>query len=145
MHTCASRCTVSPALRPGLPWVFFNDVAMRRPGGVGVDPQVNLDTGSTINDFARVWLGLIKAPRAGEVSFHAEADNGLRLRLGGKLIIDGWTKPARDGAFAFERKDELVPLELHFFQLGGTAHLRLYWSWQGHPRELIPPAALWHE
>ena len=128
----------------GLAWVFFNDVAMRRPAEMGVDRQIRLDTGNTINDYARVWIGRVRAPRAGEVTFHAEADNGLRLWLGGRPVLDGWSKPVREGTFAFARKGQRVPLLLHFFQLGGTAHLRLYWSWPGHPRELIPASALWH-
>ena len=151
LRLCPLLALCAPALaaqaqspRPGLPWVFFNDVAMRRPANVGVDTQVNLDTGKGIHDFARVWMGLVKAPVAGNVTFHAEADNGLRLWLGGRLILDGWATPARAGTFAFRVKGERVPLKLHFFQLGGTAHLRLYWSWQGHPRELVPPTAFWH-
>ena len=134
-----------PFSQAGLAWVFFHDAAMNRPDGTGVDGQVDLDTGSEINDYARVWLGQIKAPITGPVTFTAEADNGLRLWIGGATVIDGWSEDgAREGAFTFPTEGALLPLWLHFYQLGGTAYVRLYWSWENHPRELIPADAFWH-
>jgi hypothetical protein len=130
--------------RPGLVWVFFNDAAARRPAGSGVDGQINLDTGSEIQDYARVWLGQIEAPVAGEVTFHAEADNGLRLHIAARRVIEGWVQPVREGRFPFARAGERVPFRLDFYQDGGVAHVRLYWSWPGHARELVPASAFWH-
>ena len=85
------------------------------------------------------WLGVIRAPISGEVTFHAEADNGLRLWLCGDLIIDGWSeKGQRNGIFSFQNQDAMVPIRLEFYQLGGDASMKLFWSWPGHSLELIP-------
>lgn len=132
------------AFQPGLVWVFFNDVGMRRPADMGIDPQVALDTGTTIRDYARIWLGWIKAPEAGPVTFLAEADNGLRLWLGDNLALDGWSAPTREGTFVFTRQDELVSFRLAFHQDGGTAHVRLRWRWRDRPAELVPASAFCH-
>lgn len=133
----------SDDLRPGLLYVQFHSTTLSRPASSGVDAQVNHDTGSAINDCSRLWLGAVRAPASGELTFVAEADNGCRLNVGGKLLIDGWSRSAREGRL-MAREGEWVPLRLEFFQDKGTAHMRLYWSWTGHARELIPASAFHH-
>ena len=125
--------------QPGLPYVFFNDAAMKRPARTGLDPQVNLDTGNTINDFAQHWTGRIAAPCAGPVHFRAEADNGLRSWIAGRLVIDASSEQGnQEGSATFAQEGALVPFECEFFQSSGVAFARLYWCWEGHPWELIP-------
>lgn len=130
----------------GLPWVFFNATDFSRPDNdVGVDAQVNLDTGNTFNDYSRFWSGYLKAPASGEITIVAEADNGLRLALNKKLVINGWEEgSAREGKVTV-KEGEYLPLQLEFIQDGGTASLRLYWKWEGHTRELIPSSAFFHD
>jgi hypothetical protein len=131
------------SVRPGLAYVQFHSAALSRPASNGVDAQINHDTGSSINDYSRLWLGAVRAPISGELTFVAEADNGCRLTVGGKLLIDGWSRSAREGRLVV-REGEWLPLRLEFFQNKGTAHMRLYWSWAGHARELIPASAFHH-
>ncbi|MBI5685886.1 MAG: hypothetical protein HZC54_12505 [Verrucomicrobia bacterium] len=128
---------------PGLVYVQFHSAALSRPASSGVDAQVNLDTGSTINGYSRLWLGAVQVPAGGELTFSAEADNGCRLTVGGKLLIDDRSSAVREGRLMVWQ-GELLPLRLEFFQNGGTAHMRLYWSWAGHARELIPANAFHH-
>src|SRR5258707_790590 len=79
------------SLGHGLPWVFFNATDFTRPDNdVGVDAQINLDTGNNFNDYSKFWSGYLKAPSSGEITIMAEADNGLRLALNKKLVINGW-------------------------------------------------------
>lgn len=133
----------SDDLRPGLVYVQFHSAALSRPASSGIDAQVNHDTGSTINDYSRLWLGTVRVPASGELTFVAEADNGCRLTVGGKLLIDGWSQSTREGRLMV-RGGEWLPLQLEFFQDKGTAHMRLYWSWAGHARELISASAFHH-
>ncbi|MCP4639319.1 MAG: hypothetical protein GY851_02745, partial [bacterium] len=142
-----SVCVADPVdPQSGLIRVFFDDIAMSRPNSMAVADRIDLDTGTTINDCAYVWMGYVVAPVAGEMTFFAEADNGLRLFLDGKAVIDGWGEGlAREGEFRFAAEGEAVPLRLTHFQFGGSAHMRLYWSWPGHPRELIPADAFRHD
>ena len=131
--------------QPGLVWVFFNGSNLTRPGDTGVDARVELDTGTAINDFSRVWTGRIAAPVQGRVAFTAEADNGCRVWIGDSLIIDGWAEDGpREGVFSFDDTGKAFPIRIEFFQNGGTAHMRLFWEWEGHARELIPAAAFSH-
>ena len=131
--------------QPGLVWVFFNGSNLTRPGDTGVDARVELDTGTAINDFSRVWTGRIAAPVQGKVAFTAEADNGCRVWIGDSLLIDGWAEDGpREGVFSFDDTGKAFPIRIEFFQNGGTAHMRLFWEWEGHARELIPAAAFSH-
>lgn len=140
-----SAATATPdRLEPGLAWVFFNDSDFRRPAATGVAAQVDFDTGRATNDYSQVWLGWLKSPITGEVTFSAEADDGVRLRLGTDLVIDGWGLGKSRHGTARTQAGEWLPLRLEFFQAGGTAHLRLHWSWDGHAREIVPGSALAH-
>lgn len=129
--------------RPGLVSVYFLSANLTRPHELSLHPQVNHDTGTTINDYSQLWLGSLQVPTDEEIVLAAEADNGCRLSLDGKTVIDGWSGPAREGKITAHARQRL-PLRLEFFQNGGTAHMRLYWSWRGHPRELVPASAFSH-
>lgn len=140
----AALCAAGDAYEPGLAWVRFNGADFTRPWDVGVDRQIAMDTGRTIDGYSELWLGRIRTPVDGTVQFSAEADDGLELWIGDQLVISGWglDRP-REGSLSVQA-GQLLPVEVRYFQSGGTGHLRLYWSWSGHPRELIPAAALWH-
>lgn len=128
---------------PGLVSVYFLSADFTRPGELSRPEQVNHDTGTTIRDYSQLWLGGLQLPTADPITLTAEADNGCRLLMDGKMVIDGWATPVREGRIA-AKLGQVLPLRLEFFQNGGTAHMRLYWSWPGHARELIPATACSH-
>lgn len=134
---------LTAAAQPGLVSVYFLSANFTRPNEVTRHPQVNHDTGTTINDYSQLWLGALQVPTGEELTLSAEADNGCRLILDGKPVIDGWSSPVREGKVVAHTGQRLA-LRVEFFQNGGTAHLRLYWSWRGQPRALIPASAFSH-
>ena len=70
---CVAASAEEPSLKPGLPWVQFHSPDFTRPAESGVDRQINLDTGRTIDGYSRIWMGLFKPPASGRVSLAAEA------------------------------------------------------------------------
>lgn len=129
---------------PGLPWVRFNSRAFSRPLDTGMAERIDVDTGTTFNDYSQIWLGVIEIPTDQPITFSAEADDGLRLILDGELVIDGWaTGGVRRGTFRAEAGRRL-PLRLEYLQDGGVAYLRLFWQWQGHDLEPIPASVFFH-
>src|SRR5262245_55333721 len=72
--------------QPGLATVMFENIEFKRPTGLEVMPQVNVDTGLKVNDYSRIWIGQIRSPIDGQVDIFTEADDGLRLSIGGKKI-----------------------------------------------------------
>lgn len=133
-----------PGYEAGLAWVRFNSAAFSRPAGVGVDSQVNIDTGTSIFDYSQIWLGYVRVPTGAEVTIEAETDDGLRLYIGDECIIDGWYLGGQRSGTLTADKDELLPLRLEYYQNGGQAFMRLYWSWPCRQKELIPAYAFSH-
>lgn len=128
---------------PGLQFVMFNDTALQRPAFLGVDTQLNM-TLTGYNDCSRLWIGQITFPVTGEIAFDAECQQGLRLHIGGRLVIDGWGPDRLRRGSVKAQAGETLPLRLEYYHLGGEAFLRLKWSWQGHAAELVTPSALSH-
>lgn len=141
--SCAAVAAEEPP-KPGLVSVMFESTDFTRPTGLTVMEQVNVDTGWKINDYSRIWIGQIKPPVSEPIEVFAEADDGLRLSIGGKQTIDGWGENTpRSGTFE-GRQGELLPLRLEYYQQGGAGFIKLYWSWSGKPRQLIPASAFFH-
>jgi hypothetical protein len=125
----------------GLPWVKYSSTDFRKVADLGVDSKIDIDIGTAEKDYSQIWIGMIKCPTDRKITVTAEADNGLRLFIGDEMIIDGWDEHgARRGTFT-AKKNKILPLRLEYFQDGGVAYLRLYWSWKGRLQELIPDSA----
>jgi len=149
-------------LRPGLVFMFFDDGGFARPGshgldarikshGVlseiashGVDARIDLDM-QGIDGFSQLWIGRLRFPVDGEVTFSAEADDGVRLYLGDQCVIDGWGKDRPRAGKARAAAGQMLPIRVEYFQSGGESYLRLSWQWPGHAREPVPDAAFWHD
>ena len=44
----------------GLPWVRFNSSQFTRPRDTGISERIDVDTGTTFNDYSQLWVGLIE-------------------------------------------------------------------------------------
>ncbi|MEU6525407.1 LamG-like jellyroll fold domain-containing protein [Streptomyces sp. NPDC046924] len=121
-------------------------------GGTLLEPQINFSgltstfeelTGKTEHTTAR-WTGQIEAPRTDDYMFHAIGDNGFRLFIDDKPVIDHWepdwdkeqtSKPIRLTA------GERLTFRLEMFQDFGGANMFLRWSSPTTPRQLVPESA----
>jgi hypothetical protein len=121
---------------PGLVGTWFGEDDLSNPKDPDSLDRVDKDWGSEHgNTWSVRWYGHIVAPVTGEVTFTAEADNGMLLKIDGQTVISGWDEDAaRSGTFAMN-KGALYPLTLSYYNKGGgDAYLRLYWSWQDKQR-----------
>ncbi|MCB1305750.1 MAG: hypothetical protein KDK37_15790 [Leptospiraceae bacterium] len=73
--------------------------------------------------------GSVQVNRAGSYSFITRSDDGVRLRIDGKLVIDQW-RPM--GITEYSATLSLTPgvhsVQLEYFEQGGGAHLELLWK-----------------
>jgi hypothetical protein len=129
---------------PGLAWVRFDSSDFSRPRDTGMAEQINVDTGTSFNDYSQLWVGLIELPTDAPVTFSAEADDGLRLLLNRQTVIEGWgLGTQRQGRWQGPNGSR-IPMRIEYFQNGGVGHLRLFWEWPGQARELVPATAFRH-
>ncbi len=76
------------------------------------------------------WSGKLKAPKSGRYKIGVEGNDGYRLYLDGRLIIDNWKKQSFQTTlkeFAFEAGKE-YDLKLEFFESSGNVKFNLVWD-----------------
>lgn len=107
------------------------------PTLVRTDPTINFDwnDGSpsprvSTDNFAVRWTGRIQPPLTDTYTFHTETDDGIRLWVNNKLLIDKWNvQPEAE----WTAKIDLVAgrqydVRMEYFENQGVALARLLWS-----------------
>jgi hypothetical protein len=142
-----SRQSAVESFSPGLSGTYFNKADFRDPDDeVDVLSNLNQDWGdSKGNDWSARWKGSIEAPHSGEVAFTAEATDGLRLKIGNQIVIDGLSKYGARSGKAVMKKGEKTAITVEFTSAEGKAALVLSWSWPGQAQTIVPTASLSHK
>jgi len=82
-------------------------------------------------DFYSVrWTGKLKAAESGKLKIGINGNDGYRLYLDNKLVIDNWKKLSRQtivADYTFE-KDKEYDLRIEYFEPAGNAVLSLLWN-----------------
>ena len=111
--------------------------------GTGIPPGTALTTGDT---FSTRWSGEIEAPETADYNFVSTTDDGVRLWVCGKLVVDAWS----DGATSNQRSASPVPLtagqrcevRMEYYENGGGAVAKLQWDYAGYRTHVIPQKQL---
>jgi hypothetical protein len=149
--------------RPGLIAEFFNIgkpmeefptvTVERKPDLRRIDRQINYEQtsdtfpGTNMADHFYVrWTGKIKIPRDGKYTLFTESDDGSRLWIDGKVVVDN------GGLHAMEEKSGDVDLKagehdikVELFENDGNVGCKLSWESQGTAKEILPEGALIHK
>jgi beta-glucosidase len=140
----------------GLLGEYFNNVQLTgKPVATRVDKELNFrwtlySPHPDINyDFYSVrWTGRIKSPESGIFKIGLDGNDGYRLYLDGKLMIDNWKNQSYTTSlidYYFE-KDKEVDIKVEFFESSGSVWLRLIWNmgvvndWQKKIEEAVETA-----
>ncbi|GAB1370595.1 glycoside hydrolase family 3 protein [Candidatus Kapaibacterium sp.] len=109
--------------QPGFLGEYFNNRFMEgEPKHTRVDTSLDFDwgfvdpaPGVSADSFSVRWTGIIKVPESGEYTFKVTSDDGTRLTIGDKIVIDDYTPHSsitRIGFFNFEAdKDYRIKIE----------------------------------
>ncbi len=76
------------------------------------------------------WTGKIRSPRTGTFRIGIDGNDGFRLYIDNRLLIDRWVKQTYSTSladFAFE-KDKFYDIRVEFFEPVGNARIRLIWD-----------------
>ena len=162
-----ARFTYDPSFRPvnysvpkvdldglhqgGLDATFYDNINFTGTRIMRTDPTINFDWGNGSPDpgigpdtFSARWEGRVVAPASGEYTFTTTADDGVRLFVDGKQVIDNWSDraPTDDSGTVVLEAGKRYDIQMDFYENGGGAVARLQWAYPGQARQVIPASSL---
>jgi beta-glucosidase len=134
----ASALTVN-GTEPGLKAEYFNNQELRGPAAtIRTDARINFDWGRYNptpeligNNFSVRWTGKLKPPESGNYTLGFTADDGARLYIDRKLLIDAWARNPKktvtteitlEGGRSYD-------LRMEYFQNNRENIAKLVWSY----------------
>jgi beta-glucosidase len=122
----------------GLHGAYFNNITLSGDATVErTDKQINFlwtlsppDRKLKLDFYSARWTGKIQSPKTGTFKIGLDGDDGFRLYINNKLIIDNWKKQTYSTLltdYTFE-KDKQYDIRIEFFEPVGNAHLKLIWN-----------------
>ena len=94
------------------------------------------------DDFVVRWRGQITCPAMGEWTFYPTTDDGVRLFIGGSVVVDQWVDQSpteSSGTLTLEAGPHDITYE--YYENGGGAVAELRWAGPGQSKELVPASA----
>jgi len=128
----------SGSLQPGLMGEYFNNTDLSgKPVLSRQDREINFrwtlyspDPSINFDFFSVRWAGKLKAPLSGKYQIGFEGNDGYRLYIDGKLVVDNWksqTYTTHLEEFVFQ-KDRVYDVRAEFFESSGIARIKLIWN-----------------
>ncbi len=115
---------------------FTNKNLEGKPAVTKVDSQIYFDWGSGSpfpnfpdDNFSVRWTGVLKAPADGDFIIDLISDDGVRLFIDDKLVIDDWADHSAQSdiyKMHFE-KDKPYNIKLEYYEHGGDAIIKMGW------------------
>jgi len=135
----ALSCVMDGQERQGLRGAYFDNVTLEdEPVFLRCDPQIQFQWTLFSPDPERLsygfysvqWTGQITAPQSGRFRIGIDGNDGYRLYLDGKLLIDNWIKKSRQTKLAEFNfvKGRAYDLRIEFYEPTGNAWFRLVWD-----------------
>lgn len=117
---------------PNIDFIWTNQV---------VDPRM-----PTRQPFSVRWTGTIKPDFSETYTIYTSSDDGVRLWIDGRLVIDNWTEhaPQEDVVRVPLQGGREVPIRLEYFEVDGLQIqvIKLYWESPSQPKVYIPTRSL---
>jgi beta-glucosidase len=131
----------TPDGAPGLKAEYFTNRNLEgQPALTRTDSEIQFDARSGAPapgigpaDFSARWTGTLVAPATGRYRLSLTADDGYRLFLDGKAVIDHWTDGAENSqSYAVDLiAGHSYGVRVEYYQAGGDAVARFNWSVPG--------------
>ncbi len=122
----------------GLDAEYFNNITLSgTPAVRRTDKQINFlwtlhgpDKSIPSDFYSARWTGKIHTPKTGTFKIGLNGNDGFRLYINNKLIIDNWKKQTYSTMLAdyYFEKDKSYDIKIEFFEPVGNAHLKLIWN-----------------
>lgn len=122
----------------GLQAEYFNNVTLNGVASkTRIDKMVDFrwtlfapDPSVAVDFYSVRWTGKLIAPATGKYKIGLEGNDGYRLYINNKLIINNWKKQTYQTSvvdFSFE-KGKSYDIKIEFFEANGNATIKLIWN-----------------
>jgi hypothetical protein len=138
----------------GLRATYFDNVDFTGASVTRLEKKVYADYGVSPpapniapTNYSVRWTGKIKPSYSETYTFHTMADDGVRLWVNHRLVIDDWHthKPLeRSGTVTLEASKR-VDIQLEYFNKRGAGSVQLWWASKSQPRSVVPTSRLYPE
>ncbi|HEX9060563.1 MAG TPA: PA14 domain-containing protein [Clostridia bacterium] len=137
----------------GLYAEYYDNIDLTNFKMMRLDPAVNFNWGSGSPDpqitndesYSVRWTGQIKPVYSEKYTLYITRDNGVRLWIDNKLVIDKW-----DSYWGVEEKGTIeltgghkYNIRIEYFNNGGTGNIKLEWSSKSTKRSVVPKECLY--
>lgn len=128
---------------PGLRGEYFNNISLTgEPALTRTDPNIQFQWTLFSPDpekiqydfFSARWTGKLLAPATGDIKIGIDGNDGYRLYLDNRLLIDNWKKQGygtKLKSFHFQ-KGRTYDIRVEYFEPSGNAWFRLIWDYAVH-------------
>jgi len=132
--------------KPGFVGIYYGSYRFKDRGGSEECTEINFQWGAVRGrSWSERWHGFIQASFSGQVSFSAESEAQVQLKIAGHRVIDTSQDLQSHGGSMQMVKGRMYPFVLEYSAEGiGNNYLRLFWTRLGADRELVPSTAFWH-
>ncbi|WP_379144092.1 PA14 domain-containing protein [Paenibacillus sp. sgz500992] len=152
MPTPDSNDSVEAPVVSGLKGEYFKNMTLSgTPALVRNDALLNFnwrqgspDPSIGIDSFSVRWTGQIKPTYSETYQFFTTSDDGIRVYINGKAVIDSWMKQSgveRTGSIALTG-GQLYDIKVEYYENAGDANIRLMWQSQSQVKGTVPASAL---
>jgi tRNA A-37 threonylcarbamoyl transferase component Bud32/tetratricopeptide (TPR) repeat protein len=137
--------SASPAW--GLRAEYFEDQELKKPHSERLEATIDADWGEgrplpTLgeNGFSVRWTGQIQPLYSEAYTFYTLCDDGVRLWIDGRLVIDNWAPHERveNRGSIMLQAGRRYDLRMEMFEGEGYAVARLAWASRSQPKEIVP-------
>ncbi|MCA9055754.1 MAG: trypsin-like peptidase domain-containing protein [Planctomycetaceae bacterium] len=133
-------------LEPGLQWAMYRGEWSELPKFAELAPErtghcTDLKPGSIGAEDENVgirWSGLIKIPADDLYAFYTTSDDGSRLWIGERLVVDNdGLHPARENGGLIRLRKGLHPLRIEYFERSGAEFMEVAWEAANMPKRRL--------
>lgn len=121
----------------GLLGEYFNGTNFERKVTSRIDPEINFTwfgvspaPGMPFSDYSIRWTGRLLAPKTGKYVFSAKVDDGIRVWVGGKKVVDAWglnDYGSYSGATQLTA-NQYYDLKVEYFNAPNEGEVQLMWT-----------------
>lgn len=157
INETSTSITLANSFQAGLQGTYYDDTSLSNLKAVStrIDSTVDFVWGTGVpagtalghsDNFSARWQGFVK-PRYSELyTFHAHADDGVRVWVNNVLVIDQWQAAGSNvwtGTVALDA-DKLYQIVVEYCEHDTDATAQLSWSSASQAMEIVPSSRLFY-